>query len=176
MQTWCALARHDHTAIWFVLRNKAEIRSIDYYENTGLGLDHYADIIKNKGFDYSTHILPHDVTVRELGNYGKTRLESLLEFGIAAEVAPKLSIEDGIEAVSNNLVHCWFDKDKCATGIEYLKAYSKKWDDKAQVFKSKPQHSYASHCADAFRTGIVGQGIELSNWKKEVSINTNYIV
>ena len=174
--TWWELGMNDQTAIWFVQRYKKEIRLIDYYENTGHGLDHYADVLKKKGFEYSTHIFPHDVKVRELGNYAKTRLEALLDLGIVGEVAPKISIEDGIEAVRKNLVNCWFDKDKCATGIEYLKAYQKKWDDKAQVFKSKPQHSYASHCADAFRTGVAGQGIELSNWKNEVPINTNYIV
>ena len=176
VETWWDLGMNDQTAIWFVQRYKKEIRLIDYYENTGHGLDHYADVLKKKGFEYSTHIFPHDVKVRELGNYAKTRLEALLDLGIVGEVAPKLSIEDGIEAVRKNLVNCWFDKDKCATGIEYLKAYQKKWDDKAQVFKSKPQHSYASHCADAFRTGIAGQGIELSNWKKQVPVNTNYIV
>jgi len=176
VETWWDLGMNDQTAIWFVQRYKKEIRLIDYYENTSHGLDHYADVLKNKGFEYSTHIFPHDVKVRELGNYAKTRLEALLDLGIVGEVAPKLSIEDGIESVRRNLVNCWFDKDKCATGIEYLKAYQKKWDDKAQVFKSKPQHSYASHCADAFRTGIAGQGIELSNWKKQVPVNTNYIV
>jgi len=176
VETWWDLGINDQTAIWFVQRYKKEIRLIDYYENTSHGLDHYADVLKNKGFEYSTHIFPHDVKVRELGNYAKTRLEALLDLGIVGEVAPKLSIEDGIEAVRRNLINCWFDKDKCATGIEYLKAYQKKWDDKAQVFKSKPQHSYASHCADAFRTGIAGQGIELSNWKKGFEINTNYIV
>ena len=176
VETWWDLGMNDQTAIWFVQRYKKEIRLIDYYENTSHGLDHYVNILKKKGFDYSTHIFPHDVKVRELGNYAKTRLEALLDLGIVGEVAPKLSIEDGIEAVRKNLINCWFDKDKCATGIEYLKAYQKKWDDKAQVFKSKPQHSYASHCADAFRTGIAGQGIELSNWKNEVPVNTNYIV
>ena len=176
VETWWDLGMNDQTAIWFVQRYKKEIRLIDYYENTGHGLDHYADVLKKKGFDYSTHIFPHDVKVRELGNYAKTRLEALLDLGIVGEVAPKLSIEDGIEAVRKNLINCWFDKDKCATGIEYLKAYQKKWDDKAQVFKSKPQHSYASHCADAFRTGVAGQGIELSNWKNQVPVNTNYIV
>jgi len=176
VETWWDLGMNDQTAIWFVQRYKKEIRLIDYYENTSHGLDHYADVLKNKGFEYSTHIFPHDVKVRELGNYAKTRLEALLDLGIVGEVAPKLSIEDGIESVRRNLINCWFDKDKCATGIEYLKAYQKKWDDKAQVFKSKPQHSYASHCADAFRTGIAGQGIELSNWKKGFEINTNYIV
>ena len=37
--------------------------------------------------------------LRELGAYGKSRLESALELGISFTVAPKPSIEDGIEAV-----------------------------------------------------------------------------
>ena len=60
--------------------------------------------------------------------------------------------------------------------IEYLKAYQKKWDEHNQCFRNKPLHSYASHCADAFRTGIVGQGANTSNWKKQIPVNTNYIV
>ena len=175
-EVWYDLGLNDSTAMWFVQKYKGEIRLIDYYENSGYGLDHYADVLNEKGYEYSKHIFPHDVKVRELGNFGKTRLESLLELGIAGEVAPKLSIEDGIEAVRKALPNCWFDKEKCKTGIEYLKAYQKRWDDKNQCFKNKPMHNYASHCADSFRTGIIGQGAEISNWKQEVPINTNYIV
>ncbi len=176
VETWWDLGMNDQTSIWFAQRFKGEIRLIDYYENSGFGIDHYADVINKKGYDYSRHIAPHDVNVRELGNFGKTRKQSALELGIAFEVAPKLSIEDGIEAVRKALVNCWFDKEKCATGIEYLKAYQKRWDDKHQCFKNKPMHNYASHCADSFRTGITNDGAEISNWKKEVPVNTNYII
>ena len=176
VETWWDLGLNDSTAIWFVQKYKGETRLIDYYENSGYGLDHYSDILNQKDYEYSTHVFPHDVQVREIGNFGKSRLESLLELGIAGEVAPKLSIEDGIEAVRKSLPNCWFDKKKCKTGIEFLKAYQKRWDDKNQCFKNKPMHNYASHCADSFRTGIIGQGAEISNWKKQVPINTNYIV
>tara|TARA_Y100000004_G_scaffold174387_1_gene213085 strand:- start:13581 stop:14849 length:1269 start_codon:yes stop_codon:yes gene_type:complete len=176
VETWWDLGLNDSTSIWFAQRYKGEIRLIDYYENSGFGLDHYIDIIDQKGYDYSKHIAPHDIKVRELGNMGKSRLESALELGIAFEVAPKVSIEDGIEAVRKELTNCWFDKNKCKTAIEYLKAYQKRWDDKNQCFRNKPLHNFASHCADSFRTGIVGQGVEISDWKKEVPINTNYII
>ena len=175
-EVWWDLGMNDSTFIWFVQRYKGEIRLIDYYENSGQGLDHYAQIIRNRGYEVTKHILPHDVKVRELGNYGKTRLESLSELGIIGEIAPKLSIEDGIEAVRQSLPNCWFDKNKCQKAIEYLKAYQKKWDEHNQCFRNKPLHSYASHCADAFRTGIVGQGANTSNWKKQIPVNTNYIV
>ena len=176
VETWWDLGMNDQTSIWFAQRYKGEIRLIDYYENSGYGLDHYAEVLDQKGFEYSKHIAPFDINVRELGNLGKSRLESALELGIAFEVAPKISIEDGIEAVRKSLPNCWFDKEKCKIGIEYLKAYQKRWDDKNQCFKNKPMHNYASHCADSFRTGIIGQGAEISNWKKQVPINTNYIV
>jgi len=175
-EVWFDLGINDSTAMWFVQKYKGEIRLIDYYENSGEGLDHYAKILKNKGYEYSRYIAPHDIKVRELGNYGKTRLESAAELGINFEVAPKMSIEDGIEAVRKALHNCWFDKNNCSKGIEYLKAYQKKWDERNQCFKNRPQHNFASHCADAFRTGIIGQGAETSNWKKKIPVNTNYIV
>jgi len=176
VETWWDLGMNDQTCIWFVQRFKNEIRLIDYYESSGEGLDHYAKIINNRGYEYSKHIAPHDIKVRELGNYGKSRLDSAAELGINFEVAPKLSIEDGIEAVRKALPNCWFDKNKCQKAIEYLKAYQKRWDEKNQCFKNKPMHNFASHCADAFRTGIVGYGADASNWKKEIPVNTNYIV
>ena len=178
VETWWDIGLNDSTSIWFVQRHKGEIRLIDYYENSGFGLDHYVDVLNNKPYseDYSTHVAPHDIKVREIGNFGKSRLESALELGIAFEVAPKISIEDGIEAVRKALINCWFDKNNCQKAIENLKAYQKRWDDKNQCFRNKPMHNYASHCADSFRTGIVGEGVEISDWKTQVPVNTNYIV
>ena len=37
-------------------------------------------------------------------------------------------------------------------------------------------HNFASHGADSFRTGIVGEGVEISNWKEAIPVETNYIV
>ena len=178
VETWWDIGLNDSTSIWFVQRHKGEIRLIDYYENSGFGLDHYVDVLNNKPYseDYSTHVAPHDIKVREIGNFGKSRLESALELGIAFEVAPKISIEDGIEAVRKALINCWFDKNNCQKAIEILKAYQKRWDDKNQCFRNKPMHNFASHGADSFRTGIVGEGVEISDWKTQVPVNTNYIV
>jgi hypothetical protein len=176
VETWWDLGMNDQTVIWFVQRYRDEIRLIDYYEATGEGLDHYANVLDSKPYDYSKHIAPHDIRVRELGAYGKSRLESALELGIAFEVAPKLSIEDGIEAVRKALPNCLFDKNKCGKGIEAMKAYQKRWDEKNQCFRNKPLHNFASHSADAFRTGVVGYGVQATDWKKQIPVNTNYII
>ena len=176
VETWWDLGMNDSTVIWFAQRHKGQIRLIDFYENAGEGLDHYANILESKGYNYNRHIAPHDIKVRELGAYGKSRLETALELGISFEVAPKLSLEDGIEAVRKSLSNCWFDKNKCHYGMECLKSYQKKWDDINQCFRNRPIHNFASHAADAFRTGIVGYGIEMTNWKKKIEVNTNYII
>ena len=177
VETWWDLGMNDSTVITFAQRRTSgEIRIIDCYENSGEGLEHYINIVDSKPYKYSKHIAPHDIKVREIGNFGKSRLESALELGIAFEVAPKISIEDGIEAVRKALINCWFDKNNCQKAIENLKAYQKRWDDKNQCFRNKPMHNYASHCADSFRTGIVGEGVEVSDWKESIPVETNYIV
>jgi hypothetical protein len=53
--------------------------------------------------------------------------------------------------VRNILGQCWFDENKCAQGLEALRAYRKEWDSKNQRFRSQPLHDWASHGADAFR-------------------------
>ena len=45
VETWWDLGMNDQTSIWFAQRYKGEIRLIDYYENSGYGLDHYAGVI-----------------------------------------------------------------------------------------------------------------------------------
>ena len=82
VETWFDLGLNDSTAIWFVQKYKGEIRLIDYYENSGYGLDHYSDILNEKDYEYSTHIGNDVPGVREIGNMGKSRLESLLELGL----------------------------------------------------------------------------------------------
>ena len=175
-ETWWDLGLKDSTAIWFVQRLQSQLRIIDYYENSGEGLDFYADVLDSKPYKYDRHIAPHDIKVRELGAYGKSRLESALELGISFDVAPKLSIEDGIEMVRKTLPQCYFDKNKTYQGTEALKAYQKKWDEKNQCFKNRPTHNFASHPSDAFRTGCTFFGGKVSNWKKKIKVDTSYVV
>jgi len=140
----------DSTAIFFYQTVGKEIRVIDYYEASGVGLDHYAGVLKEKGYNYGAHYLPHDVQVRELGS-GKSREETLKDLGIKATVVKKLSIEDGINAVRRILPRCWFDEAKCALGIKALRQYRTEFDEKRKVFKLRPLHDWSSHAADSFR-------------------------
>ena len=148
----------DSTAIWFCQQVGNEVRLVDYIENNGVALSWYAGEIaerKRRGWMFAEHLLPHDVEVRELGT-GKSRKETLGELGITGKVLPALPIDDGINAARMLLPRCWFDREKCANGIEALRQYRTEWDDKRKVFGNKPLHDWTSHPADAFRYLAMG--------------------
>lgn len=155
VDTWWDLGIDDSMTIWFVQQIGQELHLIDYYENSGEGLPHYAQVLQEKRYLYGRHFAPHDIAVRELGT-GKSRLEVAKSLGIRFEVGANLPIEDGISAARALFSQCWFDRDKCSRGINALKNYRKEWDEKNKVFRNNPLHDWASHGSDAFRTGAVG--------------------
>ena len=148
------LGMDDSTTIWFFQIAGMEIRFIDYYENSGEGLAHYALILQERKYIYGNHFGPHDIEVRELGT-GKSRLEIARKLGIDFQVTPKLSIDDGINAARSIFTQCWFEKDKCNRGLQALRNYKKDWDEKNMVYRKGPFHDWASHGSDAFRTFAV---------------------
>ncbi len=140
----------DATAIWFAQFLGQEIRIIDYYEASGAALAHYAKVLNDKPYVYHEHLLPHDVSVRELST-GQTRLDTLRHLGLKVRVLPADSIEDGIEAVRNLIPRCWIDAQKCARGLDALRLYRPAFDARRETFSARPIHDWTSHAADAFR-------------------------
>jgi hypothetical protein len=161
----------DSTAIWFAQFVGAEVRLIDYYESSGVGLDHYAGVLQEKKYLYESHILPHDVQVKELGT-GKSRLETLDNLGIRpVEIAPKLNVDDGIQAVRSMLDRCWFDESNCNRGIEALRQYQRDFDEKGRTWRGRPRHDWTSHGADAMRYLAVGYRPQQSSWGEPIRRN-----
>ena len=154
VETWWDLGLDDSTAIWFVQVGRFDIRVIDFYEANGVGLDHYAGVLKARGHAYDGHVLPHDAEVRELGT-GKSRVETLRSLGIRATVCRRQSVEDGINAVRLALPRCWFDRDRCARGVAALMHYQRDFDAARGVYSPRPRHDWTSHAADAFRYGAL---------------------
>lgn len=147
--TW-DLGIGDSTAIWFWQQVGYEIRLLDYYEASGEGLPHYANILRSKEYVYGEHYGPHDLEVRELST-GRSRRETAKLLGINFQIVPKLALEDGIDAVRNILGACIFDEERCSRGIEALRQYKKSWNDKMRCYSDRPDHDWTSHAADSFR-------------------------
>jgi hypothetical protein len=140
----------DSMAIWFYQQTSREIRVIDFFEASGHGLDYYAGILDKRGYLYGDHYAPHDIAVRELGT-GKSRLEMAAGLGIKFIPLPASSVADGISAARLLISRMYFDAKKCAVGLDALRQYREKRDDKRGI-NLGPLHDWSSHAADAFRT------------------------
>jgi hypothetical protein len=143
----------DNTSIWFsqTVRGTGEIRLIDYYENSGKGLDHYKRVLDEKPYTYGTHWAPHDIQVRELTS-GHSRIDTARTLGLMFQVCPKVEkIEDGIHAARMLFPRCWFDAELTKRGIECLQNYRWDYNVRIQGFTHLPVHNWASHGADAFK-------------------------
>jgi len=145
----------DHSAIIFFQQLGRSINIIDYYEERGQGLPHYVQVLKSKDYIYNNHYAPHDIEVTDFSN-GKTRREVAYQLGVRFKVIPKISLEDGIHAVSMLLPRCWIDTDNCKKLIDALRHYHRKYIDKNRVFRSKPVHDWSSHACDAMRYLALG--------------------
>lgn len=162
------LGMNDQTSIWCLQVIGSEIRVIDFYQNSGMALDHYAKVLQEKGYVYKEHILPHDVRVKELGT-GKSRYEMLQNLGLTnITIAPQLTIDDGIAAVRSILPRCWFDAERCEDGVHMLRMYHRDWDENNKVWRGRPAHDFSSHAADAFRYFAVGHQATSNSWGEPI--------
>jgi phage terminase large subunit len=141
----------DSTAIWFFQVTRTELHVIDYYENHGQGLPHYAAELSARGYSYGIDYLPHDGAARELGS-GRSLQETLRHLlKRHPRILPAQNVMDGINAARVTLGSCWFDAERCAPGLEALRQYRADYDEKLKTFRDRPKHDWSSHGADAFR-------------------------
>jgi len=165
VHTFWDLGRNDHTAIWFMQRIGADSRFIDYYESRLVGLDHYVSMLRELGYNYGKHYLPHDVEVKELSS-NRSRREMLEESGLKPiDVVPRIhSINEGIEQTRRAFSGCYFHQSddergqRMDRGMEALSNYQYVYDEKNNTFRQAPLHNWASNGADAFRQ--FGQGFK----------------
>lgn len=144
------LGVRDSTVIILYQIIGTSIRIINCYENSKVGLEHYIKVLDQLPYKWAKHFAPHDIAVTELGT-GISRLEKARQLGISFTVAPKLSIEDGIEAVRSLLSRVWIDQTNCKQLIKAIENYRQEWDSKRKVYSAHPLHDWSSHWADALR-------------------------
>ena len=169
------LGMGDSTSIWVAQLVGTEVRLLDYYENHGVGLDHYVKWIKDNDYAKAEHILPHDVRVRELGT-GKSRMEMLEESGLEVKIAPRMGLDDGIQAVRRLLPRCWFNVPQVQIGLNCLRNYRRDYDEKRKIFYERPLHDWSSHGSDSFRYLALGLDEGHSTWSKPINQTPKWIV
>lgn len=173
----------DSTSIWiFQSLKNGNFNFLDYYENHGEPLQHYAHYLNNfkekHKIIYGNHFLPHDSANREL-IAGIDRTLALRDLGIDPIVLPRSSIDEGIQAARSLFNRCYFNEEKCSYGIKCLDFYCKKYNEALKVYYDTPRHDKWSHGADAFRMFAVGAktvGFNINtNITNEIDILSSYL-
>lgn len=160
VNTYWDLGRSDMCCIWFTQKVGNRIVVVDYHEENGKSIDHYGKVLYDKGYYYGYHHLPHDGGHKTM-HHPLSLCEQLDEqcrqykIGRVAPAAPRLKIADGINAVRRRFSRYYFDTEKCKTGIDRLKYYHYKMDEKRRVYLKEPVHDVNSHGADALRTEAI---------------------
>jgi phage terminase large subunit len=177
----------DYTAVWFIQDDGLKATVIDYYEASGDGGDAimaacmpelflppsydanwdgwskeqaFQDLRRENEFKYGDNFLPHDVKFREWGHGARTRIESLITYGlknIRRGVAANPA--DRIQAVRRILPIVRFHRSpRVELGMKRLRRYRRKWNDALQTYTT-PEHDENSHGADAFGEYAINCGI-----------------
>lgn len=147
----------DSTSIWLFQVLAGGLNVIGYYENSGLGADHYCDWLETHDYTWGHDLLPHDVRVREWGVPGaRTRFETLQRLKRRPRTVPMSPLSDGINAARRTLPSCRFDAKGCERGLDALRNYHTDYDEETRVLGKLPVHDWSSHGADAYRTLAMG--------------------
>lgn len=151
VDTFWDLGKRDHTAIWFAQLNMGEYRILDFYQSTGEKIEHYADVVRKRGYTLGTFYLPHDADQDRLT--GKTIAQAMRDLFVGHKVIviPRMAKGNiGIEAARRIFPTCYFDEDKTKEGLKCLGKFTYDVDVETGAFSANPLHDENSDAADAF--------------------------
>jgi hypothetical protein len=154
VDTYWDIGKRDYTTIWFMQKIGYEYRLIDYYYESGADIDIFARELKNKGYRYGVHHLPHDAGHLRVGMSGRN-IKQQMQDALPKEEFKTLKVTQKVNpdivATRAFIKRCAFHKTNTKDGLNALKNYTKKWSDTKNMWEDEPLHNWASHGADAFR-------------------------
>ena len=142
----------DSSAYWFWQEYPDGDVMIDYEEADNQPLAYYFDLLRYKGYTYDTIWLPNDAVAKTLQT-GRSTIEQFLEAEFPVRIAPRLSVQHGVDAARKLLPGLRWDlsNPRVQQGIDTLRSYRRAYDEIRKVYREIPLHDWTSHCADAFR-------------------------
>jgi len=143
--------KSDETVLIFVVKKDEKFQIIDYYSNTGRMLEHYRDVLNNKGYNYAGHYVPHDAKQKKLFGDFISKAEDL---GIKVRRVPKTNdVLSDLEICRRKWKDIEVHEPTCREYISKLEEYHER--------NGRPVHDDASHYADAFRTMCMADHLDL---------------
>lgn len=155
----------DQTAIWFAQHIAGEVRLIDFLQDAQRTFSYYMQELQAKNYVYERMWLPPDAKSKELGT-GRSIEEMARAAGWRVHIVPGLTVADGINATRTLFPRMWFDRERCADGVQALRHYRYKVDPDTGQFSRNPLHDAASNGSDALRyVAVAMQGARQVGYK-----------
>jgi len=167
----------DMTAVGFFQQKDNLTYVIDYIQHPNKSLDYFARLLNTKaiqmGYRYSGHVFPHDLKVHEYST-GQSRYRHAVSLGLTPiNMAPKLDLDSGIDAVRRQFKFMEFDKTKCAKLLHSISSYVSESDDETmEIMANRVGPKWATHGCDMLRTYFTAPKMlptnKINNLPKEV--------
>lgn len=157
VNTFWDIGHSDTTAIWFHQQIQGEDRFIHAYEQAGEDVPFFVRYLRERGYLYGQHFLPHDcknTTLAAKSNpLGKNVWDQLWGLGVRdlVKVDRTPDVWTSIAATRTRVATATFDAEGCSKGIDALESYHKKWHEATRSYSNEPVHDWSSNFADAFR-------------------------
>lgn len=166
------LGWNDQTSIILAQRNNAEIRIIDYVEDSHRTLDQYIADLRERKLNWGQDWLPHDGASKNIQT-GKSSQEILTALGRDVRIVPITNIEEGIRATRMILGRTYVDKNKCTRLMDCIKHYRRMINQNTNE-PGAPLHDEYSHGADALRgLGVIADKMTNETWSMKAIKYTN---
>lgn len=154
VHTFWDIGLKDATSIWFGQEDEdgTAINIIDYESASNTTFPMWVNILRDKGYTYGIHSLPHDFKKRDWKD-GSSAVGVAKGLNFDFEITPDISRQQGIDAVRTFLPRLRFNTScaKVNDGIDCLFNYRREYNEKLKIFMDRPLHDWASDGADAMR-------------------------
>lgn len=162
------LGWNDAMAISLVQKGVADLRVIEYIEDSHKTLDHYSALLKAKNLNWGKLYLPHDGRNKDFKT-GKSAEEIMQALGWNVAITPNMSIEDGIRLARMTFPRVYFDKANTDRLVQCLKRYRRSINQQTNE-PGAPMHDEWSHGADNFRyIAVNAEAMTNETWGGELN-------
>lgn len=162
------LGWNDAMAISLVQKGVADLRIIEYIEDSHKTLDHYSALLKGKNLNWGKLYLPHDGRNKDFKT-GKSAEEIMQALGWNVAITPNMSIEDGIRLARMTFPRVYFDKANTDRLVQCLKRYRRSINQQTNE-PGAPMHDEWSHGADNFRyIAVNAEAMTNETWGGELN-------
>lgn len=170
------LGKSDMCAMWFFQQIGMEHHAIDFYGNTGFGIDHFLEEIQKRKYLVRRIFLPHDAdNDTQAAPKSITRQVRDIYPGDIVKVVPRTkSIVNDINFVRQIFPRMYFAEGPTSDGVLGLQHYQYDVNPDTKQRSKQPKHNWASNPADAFRTYVMGLKEDAKPKKQEEQYDHSY--